>query len=344
MKHSVKIWKFMCVIRDMVLDNNGMIFGGFVRDSIIHDYYASQFYEIAVGDKSTHLYNDSLYLPNTIDRTTVPKDIDVRMTERDFEILVEEFRLKKIEVHLEFQRDRTLLSAYFANIHSNDLTLQHIRLFLTIDMEEVNRALHNLPIKVNHRFTPPVIKLDVITSKNTFSYPLISTPDFECNALYLTKHGISLAPEISFTNDFLKQEMKKQKIMKDIIQKKTTYLNPDPDSEVSNAILIHRVSTMLSNGWLIEDDIVSTVNDNAYEGHCIICHEIVQNVHFKLHCCDARYHGKCLHNAMSYGLTAMRLTNTCIMCKDRVKTTETNLPYILSKSNFDATNQADANV
>ena len=328
MAHNAKTWKFMCVVRDMILENDGMIFGGFVRDSIRHDHFATQFYEgCAAGNV---LYNNPHFMPEAIDRMRVPKDIDCRMTETMYENLLHTFERKKISFNLLFIRDP---HSYMTNIDINDSTLKHLRLRVTINMTRVKRALNELPIGF-HEIKSPIIMMDILTTRSGFDQPFVSKPDFECNALYMTRHGISLSEHVCPKRDFYRHELMRQQVISDIIGKKTKYLNPDPDSELSTSILCDRVSSMLIGGWIVEDDIVQTVNDEKYDGHCIICHDKVQKIHFKLPCCDGRYHGKCLQQALTVGQQAMRLTNTCIMCKEHVQTSETNLPYIVSKFPF----------
>ena len=126
-------------------------------------------------------------------------------------------------------------------------------------------------------------------------------------------------------------EVAKARIMKDILDRKARYLNPDPDSELGNIIMTYRIQNMINNNWLVEDNLVRSVRDKSYAGHCIICHGALEEVHFKLHCCDGRYHGKCLQDAMTVGEHAMRLKNQCIMCKQDIKTSESNLPYLFSR-------------
>lgn len=56
-------------------------------------------------------------------------------------------------------------------------------------------------------------------------------------------------------------------------------------------------------------------DDNAYEGHCIICHAPVVGNHYKMFCCDARYHSRCLRDACTKGSGAMLGTEKCVMCR-----------------------------
>lgn len=54
---------------------------------------------------------------------------------------------------------------------------------------------------------------------------------------------------------------------------------------------------------------------NSYEGHCIICHAPVTGNHYKMFCCDARYHARCLRDACIKGSGAMLGTEKCVMCR-----------------------------
>jgi len=324
-------WKFMCCLRDMVLDHDGIVFGGFVRDAIIHDHFAAKFYEKNNGATGNErLYCIPSYLPETAGRLVIPRDIDCRMTHTNLDAMLARMKRKRIDHHIVFVRDPM---EYLSNADEpSDRTVSHVRLLLEVDTGRVEAALEDLPFRFSlPKIRSPVVKMDVIVSRDKFVEPFVSMPDFDCNALYLTKHGISLSSFVCPHGDMLRTERRRQEVIANIIEKKATYLNPDPDSEIMNAVLVYRVKKMLDGGWVLHDDVLRSVLDDGYEGYCIICHGTLERVHFKIRCCDGRYHGKCLQAAMTQGECAMRLTNKCILCKCVVPTTESNLPYLFSK-------------
>jgi hypothetical protein len=328
MTQNKKQWKFMCAVRDIVLKNGGIIFGGFVRDTIIHDHNAMQYYEVS---NNNYLYTNPHYLSKCFDRTIIPHDIDCNIPHDRFNDFATELTKKKIVAETIFVRDP---HKYLPHIRIQDDTLRHVRMMLKLDMTRVNKVLNELPIDIRTKdFKVPTIYVDIIVSSKHYEEPFLGVPDFECNGLYLTSHGICLTDFVSSKKDVYRNEVEKQRIIKDIIEKKAMYLAPDPDSETSSEILIKRISKLLKNGWILQDDILTTVREK-YDGHCIICHGKFKEVHFKLHCCDGRYHGQCLQDALTKGPNAMRLTNECCLCKSEIATTESNLAYLLSKCIF----------
>lgn len=331
-KHAMdkRKWQFMSVVRDTILDHRGVIFGGYVRDLIIHDHFANAFYEVVASSPSA--YNNPLFMKDAWDRTLIPNDIDFRIKETDLTALMTAFERKHITTRVEFMRDPR---NYIGHVNMSDPTLKHIRMYVSIDMTKVNSAFNELPIRMNSRHNrAPSIKLDIFSSQHRFSEPFIAHPDFECNALYMTPHGFSVSSFVSKKDHAYNDELLKQRIISNIIKRDTKYLNPDPDSEMATRTMIYRVDRMLRSNWMIEDDIIRTVKDRRYTGHCIICHGDLDEVHFKLHCCDSRYHALCLQKAMTRGEKAMRFTNQCIMCQKDITSSETNLPYLLSKCGY----------
>jgi hypothetical protein len=321
-----KRWKFMCAIRDMILEHDGMIFGGFVRDSLIHDHFAREFYKL--GRNLVWDYMDPAIDPATADRLLIPHDIDAYMTQKDFEDLTSTLQANRVHIRVAFVRSP---DNYITNQDVSDPTLKHYRLSVSIDLAKVTKALAELPVDLGSLCAPSDVKLDIITSVKAMEEPFLSRPDFECNALYMTKHGISLSRRVFTKRLKYDHELHKNRVMRDIIERRTRYLNPDPDSEASNERMISRIRRMFLRNWVIQDDLMTLVAEDDYPGHCIICHGLVGSHHFKLHCCDGRYHGHCLQAAMSTGTSAMRFTNRCFVCKSHLASSESNLPYLVSR-------------
>jgi hypothetical protein len=48
---------------------------------------------------------------------------------------------------------------------------------------------------------------------------------------------------------------------------------------------------------------------------CLICHGDLAGAHYKLDCCDARYHARCLERAGSLGQNPLKESETCPMCR-----------------------------
>lgn len=73
--YNEKKYNILRDIESILIQNDGIIFGGYVRDKYIHDYYAYKFYSNELNDPEK--YSDPEYDPETKLRLLVPNDIDV---------------------------------------------------------------------------------------------------------------------------------------------------------------------------------------------------------------------------------------------------------------------------
>lgn len=317
------IWKMMSKIKDIILDNDGMIFGGFVRDSILHDHFAQEFYRLAEeaeeedhGNVCFGDYCEPCVLPETWERTTVPSDIDFYIPEQKLEEFKKSLVENRFRINSKFVRDpRT----YFQNFdNKKDNTMRHHRLYISPDLKSVKEELANLFIDVSAikqmlgNMRLPFIKLDIITSSKNITEPFFSPVDFECNALYLTKHGISMAESLSGF-DIVEKTRKIINICDDITKKQTKLVNAQG----------FRTRKLVEKGWTIYDNNITTIMDDSYEGYCIICHDSVEELHIKSQCCDCRFHPNCLAKSIIYG----NMKN-CVMCKQNCNLSSKHLDML----------------
>jgi hypothetical protein len=315
-------WKMMNIIKDAIIKNNGLIFGGFVRDSIIHDHFTKLYYDQINTNNDNNemnsnvdIYSDPTWMEDTKDRLIVPNDIDCFMTENDYNLFVNGLRFQRLMCNVVFNRDA---SSYITGFDRNkDDTLRHLRLHVVADLKFVKEELQRLPFQFEIRAfvdelkedAPAPIQVDIITSKKHYNTPFMTNLDFECNGLYISKHGISIAEELVEDTGELARFKQVSKIVEDIIHRVAVYCHPINTTDNIGA----RVKKMVCCGWKIKDSqgcVISVIDEN-YEGHCIICHEDVPNLHFKMTCCDARYHGTCMRKSLECSLQ----TDQCIMCK-----------------------------
>ena len=114
-----------------------------------------------------------------------------------------------------------------------------------------------------------------------------------------------------------------QKILDDIDKKNAVVIN----TQISK----QRIRKMLNKGWTISSNTfiltpikLNVTDDDSNEETCIICHEnftpfnINSNLGpaYKLYCCEAKYHMKCMiHTCNNTGPAAIQNTKRCIMCR-----------------------------
>ncbi len=325
-------WRLMKLLKQSILDNNGLVFGGFVRDFIIHDHFSARYYkknaDLDVSEQEAkERYNDINYLPETIGRLVIPYDIDCVMTETDFNVFVNGLQHHRLRCTSVFARKSSAYINGFERLL--DDTLKHRRILISLDIHYVLKELDNLPIYFDrqpienelYNVLPMPIIIDVITSKNAHNEPFMTDLDFECNGLYMSKYGLSIASSLVKNSNEYSKFVKMNDVIKDIVNKEAVYMHP----YVVQSNIANRVNKFIERGWKIRDclNCISSITDISYDGHCIICHDNLPEIHFKLTCCDARYHTQCLKMT----LDMHSQSRECIMCKAQLplQTTHGNL-------------------
>ncbi len=339
-------WKFKKLVGSLVLSSGGTIFGGYVRDSILHDHFSKKYYEQCKKD-SIHMeeeqirYMDPDFYPEFKDRTLNPDDIDCFFTSyallKNFEETLHHSKLcfTKVFVHDD-------VSNYITRLNLPPNTVSHIRYkvthfhtpkknmlkmllknsFHTLIRHELNLEIENFITRLEHvTESYPHIIIDALIQKTNSSYPL-SPPfgklDFECNGLLLSSKGLTIASDLKDSTKeyvgFIADITKQTEIIQDILQKKARLIQ-----SVGYNVDKYRIDKMKEKGWdIIYGDFLNIVSQKSTdpEDVCIICHETVKDTeHYKLKCCSAWYHKKCLIDASITGSAAMAQTNKCIMCK-----------------------------
>ena len=297
-------WNMLCCMREFITRCNGIIFGGFVRDMIIHDHYAQTYYEYADRkDELVDQYENKDYHPESWPmRTHQPEDIDVAMTTEKYD----EFK-KLLEKHgYKFKtKHNDIKHPYRVHLADHDMK---------IDTLTVSVKVHHLIASyTNITHTMPSIKIDVIF-KDSFD-PLkdrfpIGKIDYECNAMIIRNGSLDLQNLNNYQKDPFNKLRKINEIVDNIIQFKAISIEPER----------HRIEKMISKGFYIMDryiEIISAKEVEKYDGHCIVCcskfkkHDIM----LKNKCCDGRYHLTCYKNTCSKARNNFDNIHYCIMCR-----------------------------
>ncbi len=289
---------------------DGIIFGGYVRDSILHDHYASEFYKNHTGFCSEELnikYVDIDYNIETINRLLLPTDIDVYLPNNNFKQLVIELLNNNYTIHKKIIRKG---SQYFNNIDINIADkLTHIILYIKPSLSKVYEILSQIILNTDEiksilkkmKKELFIIKLDVFISDIKLNDPFFGEIDFECNSLYLTKHGISISNKLTKSLTFLETNNKLQEIINNIIKKKAIWINPN----------IKRIYKMFIKEWNIDHNKVYLhSNEENYEKNiCLICQEDIDFLSFKMKCCNGYMHVNCFIELLN-----SENSNKCIHC------------------------------
>lgn len=344
-------WLLKKNVMNAVVQEGGTVFGGAVRDFILHDSHAIEFYKKSENRDPTEiatLYRNRNYLPELDGRFAVPNDVDATIHESRVVQLLERLRFMHFEIELLFQRDP---KEYFPDLNIEPNTVRHDRYVIhsfrkgsfksvlqrvlphaligevESDIELLMNKIANLS---RHR-----IKLDLMVSTVPLHArqpePPFGNIDFQCNALLYDKRGISLSNELWPTSMFdpVSKAHHMKEIMEDIFHRRASVCFMSAPKE-------HRIRKMVKKGWSICSPLVKEMREESYDGHCIICQGSVHNQkHFKLVCCDARYHIKCLRDAFEMGPSAMGKTCRCLMCKSMIIRPSHLEAFIQSQMNLD---------
>ncbi len=321
----------------------GFIFGGAVRDLILHDYAAGKFYQASmqtdeegealyslfehgsVGfedceyDYLTYpdiLYQQEDYLPRLNDRFLVPNDIDCFMSTNSLEQLKSKLQQNN-EFNVRIFRHGSL-RIYIPDIDAAASHLKITRLIIT----------HKLPKSIQFEIVgDPHFYIDVIHQENIGGlFPPFGNIDFECNSLLLTPtNDYIISPYLK--NSFGRMLSPREKLDKveDIIE----------DIEKKRAVVVSRVpltraKKMMDKDWEIvhycdRDPFLVDALDNAIiltqkpiiDSKCSLCLDDFAEKDYRLKrpCCNAGvYHQNCWRDFM-----ASNATKCCPLCRSNLE-------------------------
>lgn len=309
-------WQMMREIKTQLLKVGGCIFGGYVRDSLIHDYYADKFYAACLSSETSLNYDDPMHHPESWPwRTYLPEDIDVVMT--TFQLN----ELKNTLTQKGFITDELYTCPANIYMHANGHNVVPPTLQLT--RIKVKIALAN----IFNIGTMPCIKIDVLHCVDFKGHdlPPFGVIDFECNSLVLSKDGCvtvhSADNILDFSYNMLHCHQQTARIVQDIIALRAVAVTPQR----------HRIKKMLQKGFTLIDkcvQLIPTIYMPKYDGVCIICHEQIdhkegtasENYCIKNVCCDAHYHPVCFCNCINKSVSEYNNSDNCIMCRTPIYT------------------------
>lgn len=313
----------MCDI--LLSSGNAYIYGGLLRDNILHDYMALKFYDKELGDEFED-YNNPRIDKETSLRTLVPQDIDVIFhSVQNYEQFLTKVKLLGFIVS-----DGMFVDAY--------KTPNKVDICSRIKLEvRSNVGIQDLKGE-NRRFIDIDFTSVFITIDVTISNVYIPSYDFMCNSLILSQDGfmfrgsnIFMSVKQFITNKEI--ELKRVKTIEEQIHKMEAVIISD-DFNTCPVPLKHRVLKMVKKGWIIKyvnplsDQFISQRDNN--EDCCILCrnefkevanvpgmHKLYDGIKFS--CCSAVYHPLCLIELLKKSRHCIRIDKNfiryqCIQC------------------------------
>jgi len=282
---------------------NNIIYGGYLRDNLIHDAMADKFYECY---DTFEEYNNPTIDKSTLLRTLVPQDIDVIFdTISNYDNFVCHVTTMGFTV-----------SPYNKPYHEVEYKTSE-EAPLSPENRFKIKIKNNQPIQYlnNNKFlSVDFVNTEIIIDVTICRYYDIK-PDFLCNSLMVSSSGFIKYGRNDFIFDSTQTLIeRKKKELEDILVIELQILKMEAVIVPTNCCKIkvpdlHRLKKMVKKGWRIIYN-----NNRSHHLHqlinhcedcCVICRDkfaeitSVPGVHtllngFKFGCCSASYHPKCM--------------------------------------------------
>lgn len=284
-------------VQELIQKHNGLIFGGYPRDMILHDINAAKFYV----EYSTEDYQDPACAPELADRFLVPKDIDCFMSTET----MEKFMVSLNDHYtIVSQTENVQLLRYMDSTLDASLRLKKVRVEAKISPPGL-RAL--LP----HYLRNVSISIDIVNGANTSKLdPPYGLVDFYCNGIILTPDNeYRLSKHMYNITCALTKRKLLDKVIEDISARKAV---------AAIRVPLYRTTKMMQRNWRIEADKYTLFKEPTPEDVCCICLQELKGYQLKRHCCNIRYHSKCYKTMTTFQDYNM----LCPGCHDKVEPTE----------------------
>ena len=276
-------------IKNIVFNWNGIIFGGFVRDHIITEYYTDIFKK-KNNNNILNIWNTNID-KETIARTLVPDEIDICMNNKH--------QSDKMIADI----TKTLVTEFGETniIITNVILINNYDNFYTYTDNHCNsiyRYCYDILIAKIPYITEGIninIIIDVIISDNVVP---IGRLDLLCNGFFMTKYNISLLNNTGTELDNLGILEKKEiesKIIKDIVNFKTDYCMIFPRITNINTLFAIKYNEQACKSienlakhkykWEIRNLPIVLVHPNNYNNickNCCLCFKILKKKECKI--------------------------------------------------------------
>lgn len=287
-------WKLINYIIRHIVESDGVVFGGAVRDTIRHNYCSTRFYKKHNNDMDK--YDDVEFDVENIDRLLVPRDIDCYFkSKEDFE----EFRDN-------LGKDNYFVDSCSSAYNEVCETFSKTKLYIKPKM---HKLLYYMLKDAGVDLSTLRVEVDVMWLNNgvELSHPF-EAMDFDVNCLIFDKHSTAVDENGKYTtygeymprlnqwaqdgiNNAYEHSKKLHDIIENIIKKKAVIINH----------MRPRVAKMIDKGWRIVDSktfqpLVAIPKDEP----CLIClSDVTHANHYMRKCCNAHYHDKCLQKVLA---------------------------------------------
>ena len=318
-------WRMMLDIQTTACKSGGFIFGGFVRDFVIHEHYAKKFYDAMPVDLEARVawkYEDASVHPESWPhRTHMPVDIDVLLASGDVPRFLDGLAKGGYSVTTRYMGTfRKYMGTGINNTAVREMKHQKI---------EIRLKHHRIAARY---LRSPTIMVDIVHHDNILpisQFNFMLNTDFECNALMISPENnlmlpISSAGEgpfwegSSLQNHSMHTFTQLQQVVNDCINFRAVAVKP---SHVRMNKMMMKDFAIITPVSSLVPRTTATLNfkDAGSSEICIICHEDLEgNEYVKNNCCSARYHPKCFYASTT---NSIRYNNVkyCMVCRKDIR-------------------------
>jgi hypothetical protein len=223
-------------IIDIVYKYNGIIYGGFVRDYIIIEYYKSLYYKKFQSLKN---YWNNQFDKDTLPRIMNPRDFNICIYKKDDadkmicelnELINNDFGM--INVGIEYKNiNNNIKNGNINALYIDDSIGLHYYYNYKLTIGNIPYIREGITINVS---------FNIITCTNTKMKPPFNKLDFLCNAFIMTKEGISISSNTGIERldnlNILEKKEEEYNIIKDMVNFRTEYCIKFSNFMKNNAI------------------------------------------------------------------------------------------------------------
>lgn len=278
---------------NILIENGVLIFGGAVRDKMVHDHYCRKFHE---AEMDTSKFSDPSYHPETKHRLLVANDIDafVRGNKDDVQKLFDTLDSRGYKVIVKAVKQK-----YFTFTN-----LDHQKVEISI------KGADGLGLQVK-------IPVDILFSEEKDIEPPFGRLDLLCNGFVMDKFGIRLSTQTGTRMDLQKpftRKMEELEILEKIFKLRTDIAEMwEEDNDSHNRDhRISRIIGMQGRGWEVNNRVFCSEKKEHKDEICVRCARGPNKLQrlVKLKCCDRYIHHWCLYHQM----TDSELAPRCPKC------------------------------
>ena len=266
-----------CLMRNIVRRFDAVIFGGAVRDTLLHSHAAGKFYFLCANTKvKIKDYDNPDIHPELSDRFLIPKDIDFFMNYSKLQTFKKYLYKRGFYFNEQKHMD---LSYVNINLHNGEYTLMKAEI---IYFDKLNKKSY------------PIL-LDIILSNQAKIVIPQMDPDFNVNKLIMSDKGI-ISTSTEWTFDQIKE----------CIHKKEAICN----STASHT----RYEKMKAKGWKVTmnySTFIFKLRTNEEEESCVICLDTLKVGELEVLPKDC----KCKYSYCKSCLPYTLKSTQCLMCK-----------------------------